>query len=131
MRERSPGRVSKGIGGRRRRELAKDRPRECDRRYSALGKVGGTQIAYIKKPHGLRIHRAVFALSGPNAAVFAARTAHEDWREQPPFWFVGLLLRKCGTDKDRTAGSNHGATLYSFNLICSSARTYDRRLWRL
>jgi hypothetical protein len=111
MRERSPGRVSKGIVGRWRRELAKDRPSERDRRCSALGKVGGTQIAYIKKPHGLRIHRAVFALIGPNAAVFAAGTAHEDWREQPPFWFVGLLLRKCGTDKERTVGSNHGATL--------------------
>ena len=46
-----------------------------------------------------------------NTAVFATRTAHEDWGEQPPFWFVGLLLRKYETDRDRTVGSTHDATL--------------------
>jgi hypothetical protein len=35
---------------------------------------------------------------------FGALTLVFDWREQPPFWFVGLLLRKCETDKDRTVG---------------------------
>jgi len=43
---------------------------------------------------------------------FGALTLVFDWREQPPFWFVGLLLRKCETDKGRTMGSSHGATLY-------------------
>jgi hypothetical protein len=94
MRERSPGCVSKGIVGRWRRELARDIPRECDRRYSALGKVGGTQIEYIKKPHGLAIHHAVFTLSGPNAAVFAARTAHEDWRGTAALLVCGSLTEK-------------------------------------
>ncbi len=46
----------------------------------------------------------------PEQHTRARGDEHEDWGEPPPFWFVGLLLRKCGTDKDRTVGSNHGAT---------------------
>jgi len=75
----------------RRWALLPGRP-ESDRRYSALGKVGGMQTAYIKKPHGLAIPRAVFTLSGSDAALLAARTAREQWREPPPFCFVRLFF---------------------------------------
>jgi len=35
-------------------------------------------------------HRAVFTLSGSDAALLAARTARDEWREPPPFCFVRL-----------------------------------------
>ncbi len=41
----------------------------------------------------------------PEQHTRARGDEHEDWGEPPPFWSVGLLLRKCRTDKDRTAGN--------------------------
>jgi hypothetical protein len=70
------------------------------------------------------IRRAVFALIGSNAAVLAARSAHEDWGEPPPFWFVRLFVEKSRKDRQEPhAGSNHSAAPLSLTL--SSAVTLD------
>jgi Glycine zipper len=74
------------------------------------------RVAYIKKPHGLAIHRAVFTLSDSDAALLAARAAREQWREPPPFYFVRLSFVESRENKNCTAGSNLGAALWSLTL---------------